>query len=225
MELHLDQEITQVKDQLMMMAGLVEANFTRALRALTERDSSLVETVEKEDDQIDELEMQIDDMCIKLIARRAPLASDLRLITVSMKISTDLERIADQAVNVARYAKELNKEPLLKPLVDIPRMGVLAKSMMRDALDAFIRRDPALARSIPERDQEVDVINRQLYRELTSYMLEDPGTITRALRLMFISKFIERIADHAANIAEEVVYVFEGRDIRHPSASREPAAQ
>ncbi len=215
MELHLDQELNVVKEQLLLMAGLVDANLDRAMNALVKRDSSLVETVEKEDDRIDDMEMQIDDMCVKLLARRAPLATDLRRITVTMKTSTDLERIADQAVNIARCALDLNKEPLLKPLIDIPRMAALARAMMRDALDALVEKDPKLARSVPPRDREVDNINRQLYRELTSFMLEDPTTITRALRLMFVSKYIERIADHAANIAEEVVYLYEGTDIRH----------
>ncbi len=185
------------------------------MNALVKRDSSTVETVEKEDDQIDALEMQIDDMCVKLLARRAPLATDLRRITTTMKASTDLERIGDQAVNIARCALELNKEPLLKPLIDIPRMAALARGMMRDALDALVQKKPELARSVPPHDREVDGINRQLYRELTSFMLEDPATITRALRLMFVSKYIERIADHAANIAEDVVYLYEGTDIRH----------
>lgn len=224
MELHLDQELNQIKDQLLMMAGLVEANLSRAMRALTERDSSLCDTVESEDDQVDELEIQIDDMCLKLLARRAPVATDLRRITVAMKASTDLERIGDQAVNIARLARELNKEPLLKPYIDIPRMASLAMGMIHDSLDALVRKDPVLARSVVPRDQEVDRINKQLYRELTSFMLEDPGTITRAIRLMFVSKFLERVADHATNIAEDVVFLYEGKDIRHAAQQQKNEA-
>jgi len=214
-ERHFDQELSELKDQLLLMASLAQENLRRALRMLTERDSSLLVLVEKEDDQIDELEMHIDEICIRLIATRAPVASDLRLITMAMKISVDLERIGDQAVNVARRAKELNQEPQLKPLVDIPRMANIAQEMIKDGLDAFVYNKPELARTIPPRDQQVDDLNRQLCRELTSFMLEDPTTITRALNLMFIAKFIERIADHATNIGEEVVYLAEGKDIRH----------
>lgn len=215
MERHFDQELAELKDQLLLMASLVQENLRRAMRMLVERDSTLCELVEKEDDQIDELEMHVDDVCIKLLAVRSPVAGDLRLITMAMKISVDLERIGDQAVNIARRAKELNREPPLKPLVDIPRMANLAQDMIKDALDAFVFNKPDLARKIPPRDNEVDELNRQLYRELTSFMLEDPTTITRALNLMFVAKFIERIADHATNIGEEVVFLAEGKDIRH----------
>jgi phosphate transport system protein len=214
-ERHFDQELAELKDQLLLMASLVQENLRRALRMLIERDSSLLESIEKEDDQIDELEMQVDKMCIKLLAIRSPVATDLRFITMAMKISVDLERIGDQAVNVARRARDLNQEPQLKPLVDIPRMANIAQEMIKDALDAFVYNKPELARKIPPRDNEVDELNRQLYRELTSYMLEDPATITRCLNLMFVAKFLERVADHAANIGEEVVYLAEGKDIRH----------
>jgi len=221
MERHFDQELTELKDQLLLMASLVQENLRRAMRTLVERDSSMVELVEREDDQIDELEMHIDEICIKLLAIRSPVASDLRLITMAMKISVDLERIGDQAVNVARRAKVLNQEPPLKPLVDIPRMANIAQDMIKDALDAFVFNKPDLARKIPPRDHEVDELNRQLCRELTSFMLEDPATITRALNLMFVAKFIERIADHATNIGEEVVYLSEGKDIRHHAEEAE----
>ena len=221
MERHFDQELSELKDQLLLMASLVQENLRRAMRMLVERDSAALELVEREDDQIDELEMHVDEICIKLLAIRSPVASDLRLITMAMKISVDLERIGDQAVNVARRAKELNKEPPLKPLVDIPRMANIAQDMIKDALDAFVFNKPDLARKIPPRDHEVDELNRQLYRELTSFMLEDPATVTRALNLMFVAKFLERIADHAANIGEEVVYLAEGKDIRHHAEETE----
>jgi phosphate transport system protein len=215
MERHFDQELSVLRDQLLLMASLVQENLRRAMKVLFERDSSLLKTIEAEDDQIDDLEMQIDEICIRLLAIRAPVAADLRLITMAMKISVDLERIGDQAVNVARRAADLNREPQLKPLVDIPRMANIAQEMIKDALDAFVYQKPELARTIPPRDDQVDDLNRQLYRELTSYMLEDPSTITRALNLMFVAKFLERVADHAANIGEEVVYLAEGKDIRH----------
>src|SRR5438105_1634979 len=173
MERHFDQELAELKDQLLLMASLVQENLRRAMRMLVDRNSTLLDIVEKEDDQIDELEMHIDDVCIKLLAVRSPVASDLRLITMAMKISVDLERIGDQAVNIARRAKELNLEPQLKPLVDIPRMANVAQDMIKDALDAFVFNKPDLARKIPPRDHEVDELNRQLYRELTSLMLED----------------------------------------------------
>ncbi|HSH96222.1 MAG TPA: phosphate signaling complex protein PhoU, partial [Roseimicrobium sp.] len=146
---------------------------------------------------------------------KAPLATDLRLITVAMKISRDLERVGDEATTIARRSIELNQEPQLKPYVDIPHMAQLALKMMDDALKAFVNRDTALARDVIPRDKQVDSLNKQLHRELSSFMVEKPSTITRCLNLMVISKALERIADHAASIAEEVVYLYEGRDIRH----------
>jgi phosphate transport system protein len=150
-----------------------------------------------------------------LIALRQPKARDLRFLVMTMKIASDLERIGDQAVNIAHRAIELNREPLLKPLIDIPRMAEAARAMIHEGLDAFVYNKPDLARAIVRRDDEVDMINRQLHRELTSYMIEDPHTITRALNLMSVAHNLERIGDHATNIAEEVVYLYEGRDIRH----------
>ena len=220
MELQLDQEIAQVKDQLLMMAGLVETNLARALKVLTDRDATLLETIEREDDQVDALEMHIDDICIKLMAKRAPVASDLRLITTAMKISTDLERIADQAVGIGRQATKLLDEPPLKPNDTISRMATIVKSMMREALNSFVQKNPDLARPIPARDKEVDELNRKVYRELTEQMVQDPNIITRALRLLFIARFLERIGDHAANIAEDVVFVCEAIDIRHAGQAK-----
>ena len=163
---------------------------------------------------VDQLEIEIDELAIQLLSK-APLASDLRLITVAMKISHDLERVSDEATTIARRSLELSLEPQLKPYVDIPRMASMALDMLKEALDSFVNRDPAKARAIVPRDKEVDVLNKQLHRELSSFMVERPSNITRCLNLMVISKSLERVADHAANVAEEVVYLYEARDIRH----------
>jgi len=159
---------------------------------------------------------------VTLLAK-APLASDLRLVTVAMKISQNLERVGDEATTIARRALELNAEAQLKPYVDIPKMADTALEMLKEALDAFVTRDPARARAVIPRDKEVDSLNKQLHRELASFMVEQPATISRCLNLMVISKALERIADHATNIAEEVVYVYEGRDIRHTGAGQHRA--
>ena len=164
----------------------------------------------------------IDELSINLLAK-APLATDLRLITVAMKISHDLERVSDEATTIARRSLELSLEPQLKPYVDIPRMATMALDMLKDALDAFVNRDTAKARAVIPRDKEVDLLNKQLARELSSYMVERPSTITRCLNLMVISKSLERIADHATNVAEEVVYLYEARDIRHAANAPAPS--
>jgi len=170
--------------------------------------------VQNDDDRMDELEVQIDDLAMGLLAR-APLASDLRLITVAMKISLNLERIGDEATTIARRAVELNQEPQLKPFIDIAQMAGIALGLLKEALDAFVRKEPEKARAIVPRDKEVDDLNRQMYRELSDYMVENPAAISRCLNLMTVSKCLERVADHAANIAEQVVYLCEARDIRH----------
>jgi phosphate transport system protein len=215
MERHFDQELTDLKEHLLRMAGLAEQSVAQALKALVRRDPSLAKKVDADDGLLDKLEIEIDDRCIKLLALRQPIATDLRFITMAMKISSELERIGDQAVNIAHRAEELNKETLLKPLVDIPRMADHAQGMIHDGLDAFVYRKPDLARAVVIRDQKVDLLNRQLHRELTSFMIEDPHTITRCLNLMSVAHNLERIADHATNIAEDIVYLYEGRDIRH----------
>ena len=214
-ERHLDQELADLKQALLRMAGLAEQGVAQALKALVQRDNALGAKVDADDNELDQLQIEIDDRCIKLLALRQPTASDLRFVTMSMKISTDLERIGDEAVNIAHRAEELSREPLLKPLVDIPRMAEIVRGMIRDALDAFVYEKPDLARQIIVRDEGVDNLNRQLHRELTSFMIEDPHTITRCLNLMSVAHNLERIGDHATNIAEEIVYLYEGRDIRH----------
>ncbi|MGD0015926.1 MAG: phosphate signaling complex protein PhoU [Verrucomicrobiia bacterium] len=215
MELHFDQELVQVRESLLRLSALAEQSVAKGLKALVQRDASLAHQVDADDTTLDQLEMEIDERCIELIALRQPKARDLRLLVMTMRIATELERIGDQAVNIAHSAEELIKEPPLKPLVDIPRMAEISQGMIRDALDAFVYEKPDLARQIIQRDAQVDQLNRQLHRELTSFMVEDPGTITRSLNLMGVSHNLERIADHVTNIAEEIVYLYEGRDIRH----------
>lgn len=211
---HYYEEMDRLKESLLAMASHAESAVARSIRALVERDDPLAETVIVDDAIIDQLEIDIDDIAIHLLAK-APLATDLRLTTVAMKISQNLERVGDSAVTIARRAIELGTEPQLKPYVDIPRMATMSLEMLRDSITAFINREPALARAVVPRDRDVDNINRQLHRELASYMVERPTTITRCLKLMTISKSLERVADHAANIAEEVVYLYEAVDIRH----------
>jgi len=209
-----EQDLANLKEKLLAMGGRAEASVRNALAALVERDDDKARKVKADDDDLDQMEMEIDDQAIALLSK-APLASDLRLITVAMKISHDLERVGDEATAIARRALELNQEPQLKPYIDIPRMANMALEMLKDALDAFVERDTAKALAVKPRDKAVDELNRQLYRELASFMVESPSTIGRALSLMTVSKRLERIADHATNIAEEVVYLYEARDIRH----------
>lgn len=214
MQRHFDQELSQLKEKLLTMASHSEGALTKAIKALVDRDDEMARSVKESDTIIDQLEKEIDEMAINLLTQ-APLATDLRLITIAMKISHDLERVGDEATTIARRSLELSQEPQLKPYVDIPRMAQMGLEMLKDGLDAFVNRDPAKARAVIPRDKDVDALNKQLHRELSSYMIEKPTTITRCLNLMVISKSLERIADHATNVAEEVVYLYEARDIRH----------
>ncbi|MCD5397349.1 phosphate signaling complex protein PhoU, partial [candidate division NPL-UPA2 bacterium] len=175
----------------------------------------LAEKVIEQDPLIDILEIEVDEQCLKLLALRQPIAVDLRFIASAMKINSQLERIGDQAVNIAERALELVKEPLLKPLIDIPRMATLSQRMVKDSLDAFVNKDAALARSVCESDDEVDSLNDQIFRELLTYMMQDASTINRAVHLILIGRHLERIADHATNIAEDVIYFVKGRTIKH----------
>ena len=213
-----DHEFAALKEKLLTMSSLAASSVQNAIKALVERDDQLAGQVEQADDQIDALEIELDELAIVLLSR-GPVASDLRLITVAMKITHDLERVGDEATTIARRAVDLNKEPQLKPYVDIPRMATMALEMLNEGLEAFVSRDSTRARAVLPRDKEVDALHKQLQRELVSFMLESPATITRCLHLMQISKRLERIADHATNIAEEVVYLYEGRDIRHTGRS------
>ena len=209
-----DHEFAALKEKLLTMSSLAASSVQNAVKALVERNDDLARQVEQADDQLDALEIELDELAIVLLSR-GPVASDLRMITVAMKITHDLERVGDEATTIARRAVDLNKEPQLKPYVDIPRMATMALEMLNDGLEAFVSRDTARARAVLPRDKDVDALHKQLQRELVAFMLESPASITRCLHLMQISKRIERIADHATNIAEEVVYLYEGRDIRH----------
>ena len=216
---HYAEELTRLKESLLTMASHAESGVTRAMRALVERDDALARQVQEDDNILDQFEIEVDDTAVHLLAK-APLATELRLITVAMKISQNLERVGDEAVTIARRAADLNAEPQLKPYVDLPRMATMSLAMLRDAISAFVNRQPDLARSVIPRDQDVDDLNRQLHRELSSFMIERPTTITRCLHLMVISKALERVADHATNIAEEVVFLYEAKDIRHADQRR-----
>jgi phosphate transport system protein len=214
MQTYFDDDLAVFKEKLLTMGSYAESAVSQAVQAVTERDDQLAAQVQQNDDLVDQLEIEIDDLAVNLLAK-APLASDLRLITVAMKISQNLERVGDEATTISRRAMELNQEPPLNNIIDIPRMAGIALGMLKEALDTFVRKEPEKARAIIPRDKEVDAINRQMYRELSTCMLEDPLTISRCLHLMTVSKSLERVGDHAANIAEEVVYLCEARDIRH----------
>ncbi|GKS58477.1 phosphate transport system regulatory protein PhoU [Nitrospira sp.] len=212
---HFDEELAQLKAKLLRMAGLAEEQIENALQALTARDSVLATKVIEGDLRVNQLDVEIDEGCIELLALHQPAARDLRFITTAMKIASELERISDLAESISTRTLELNEEPQLKPYIDIPRMGKWATVMVKESLDSFVRGDVRLARKVLKDDDFVDDLMGQLFRELLSYMIEEPRTITRAIRLLFVAKSIERIADHATNIAELVVYLVEGKIIRH----------
>ena len=215
MQRHIDQELADLKTQILRMGALVEEQIERSIQALVDRDDALASRVIERDKLVNSLDVEIDENCIRLLALQAPAASDLRFVTTAMKISTELERMSDLAENICERVIELNEEPQLKPYIDIPRMANWTMRMVRECLDAFVRSDAGLARKVCADDDFVDDLTHQLFRELLSFMLENPGTITRAIRLTFIGKYIERIADHATNIAELVVYMAEGKIVRH----------
>jgi len=212
---HFDAELQALRNQLLRMGGLVEERVHRAVQSLVERREEEARRVIATDGDVNDLQIDVDDRCLRLLATQTPLAGDLRLITSAMKINADLERIGDQAVNIAENALTLIPVPPLKPLIDIPRMAQVAEKMIRDALDAFVKKDAALARDVLGRDDEVDDLKDQVFRELLTYMMADPGTIQRALALILVSRNLERIADHATNIAEDVIFIAEAKDVRH----------
>ena len=218
---HFESEMQALKNRLLNMGALVEDRVHRAIQALMERSPAAAEEIARGDQDVNELQIEIDERCLRLFALQQPMASDLRLITAAMKINADLERIGDQAVNIAENAAQLLAHPPLKPWLDLPRMAEIAQQMTRDSLDAFVRRDSALARQVLERDDEVDQLKDQVFRELLTYMMADPGTIQRALALILISRNLERIADHATNIAEDVIFLVEAKDVRHHHAPEE----
>jgi phosphate transport system protein len=215
MDTHFQKELAQLKENLLKMATLVEETIRDSMAALMNRDSEMIKRTMEQEDKINAMENAIDDMCLKLLALRQPLAADLRFITSAMKIVTDLERMGDQAINIVERAASLNLEPQLKPYIDIPRMAEIVQTMVKDVLDAFVNRNSRLARSVCERDDLVDGLNDQVHRELLTYMMSDPKTIPRAVHLMIVSRCLERIADHATNIAEDVIFMVDALVIKH----------
>ena len=218
MQRHFHEELDALKQTLLAMGGLVEDQIRRVMTALVERDSELDQEVIDRDAQVNAYDIEVDEKCVELLALHQPAAGDLRFITTAMKIVTDLERIGDQAVNIAQRALELNREPQLKPYIDLPRMVEKSQRMVKESLDAFVTRDTELARRVCAEDAEVDALKEQIFRELLTFMMEDARTIPRAIRLILISRFLERVADHATNIAEMVIYMVESKIVRHTLA-------
>jgi len=223
MERHFDHELNALKERLLTMASHAEAAVNQSVHALTNRDLDLALRVKENDSVIDQFEIEIDDLAIHLLAK-APLASDLRFVTVAMKISQNLERVGDEAAKIAKRARDLTNEPPLKISVDLPKMAGLALEMLKASLDSFVQRDPAAARAVIPRDKQVDALHKEIQRLLMKQMTEDAESISRCLNLMIAAKCLERIADHATNVAEEVVYLCEAHDIRHPGRGQPESA-
>jgi phosphate transport system protein len=215
---HFHEELEALKQILLAMGGLVEDQMRHVVQALVDRNDALASEVIERDRQVNAYEVEVDAQCVELLALHQPAAGDLRFITTAMKIVTDLERIGDQAVNIAQRVIELNREPQLKPYIDLPRMAARAQAMVKESLDAFVARDTELARRVRAEDDEVDALKEQIFRELLTFMMEDPRSIPRAIRLILISRCMERVADHATNIAEMVIYLVEGKMVRHTLA-------
>ena len=218
MQRHFHEEIETLKQTLLAMGSLVEDQIRHVMRALVERDDALAQEVIERDQQVNAYDVEVDETCVSLLALHQPAAGDLRFITTAMKIVTDLERMGDQAVNIAQRVLELNREPQLKPYIDLPRMAEKAQRMVKESLDAFVARDTELARRVCAEDAEVDALKEQIFRELLTFMMEDARTIPRAIRLILISRFLERLADHATNIAEMVIYLVDAKMVRHTLA-------
>jgi phosphate transport system protein len=215
MERRFDEELKRLKERLLAMAGMAEESIGKAVKALVDRNPAMAGAVIREDVAINQLEVEIEETCLTLLARYQPEAKDLRFIAMVFKIVNDLERVGDQAVNISERTLGLLREPLLKPLIDIPKMAQLAQQMLKDGLDAFVNGDADLARAVCRRDDEVDHLNDQVYHELLVYMTKDPNTLTRAVDLILIGRHLERVADHATNIAEDVYYLVRGTTIKH----------
>ncbi len=222
MERQFDEDLAVLKEALMRMATLVEESIALSVQALKERNEEFIQQVLEREGTINDLEVEIEQMALKLIALKQPMAGDLRMIVSAMKMSGELERMGDEAVNIAERAQVLLKVPLLKPLLDIPRMVTLAQNMVRDSVRSYIDQDASLAKNICERDDEVDDLYDQVFRELLTYTIADPTTIPRAMELVLISRHLERIADHATNISEDVIYQVEGRTIKHHFEEKHP---
>ncbi|HXI71133.1 MAG TPA: phosphate signaling complex protein PhoU [Verrucomicrobiae bacterium] len=217
MENYFEAGIENLRQKLLLMASRAETAVNESVQSLMQRNHDLAVRVRADDDLIDQFEIEIDEMAIQLLTK-APLASNLRLVTVAMKISQNLERIGDEATKIAKRSRDLAQEPPIKLHLDLPRMAALALTMVKDALDSFVQRDSAAARAIIPRDKEVDALNKDLHQLLALHMMEHPDTIARCLHWIVATKSLERIADHAKNIAEEVVYLCEAQDIRHTAA-------
>ncbi len=214
-----EQDLEKLREKILRMGGLCEDAIERAMEALIERNADMARATIEKDHLINTLEVEIDEQCIELLALRQPVGSDLRLITTGLKISTDLERIGDLSVNLCERVLDLLQSPPLKPLIDLPRMARMSIAMVHDSLNAYVRRDTELAESVCRRDDEVDDLNEQIFRELLTYMMENPQNISRALSLSMIARYLERIADHANNISQMVIYLVKGKDIRHMAIS------
>ena len=210
-----EEELKKLREEILYMGGMVEDQIQKSIKSLVERDSKLAELIIERDHEVNRLDVDIDDICVRLLALHQPAGRDLRFITTGLKITTDLERIGDMAVNICERALELNQEPQLKPYIDIPRMARVAQRMIRESLDAFVREDTDLSLKVCKDDEEVDQLNSQIFREVVTFMIDDPHTINRAIKISSISKYLERIADHATNIAEMVIFMVKGKSIRH----------
>jgi phosphate transport system protein len=217
-----EKELNDLRNRILSMSCDLMEMITQTMRSLVERNSDLATQMIEYDRHIDRQEVEIDDLALKIIALRQPAAGDLRFITLALKISTDLERIGDMCVNIAERTIELNQEPQLKPYIDLPKMAEATVDMIRDSLEAFLHEDAKVAEDVLRRDDFVDQLNEQVFRELLTFMMEDTKNIGRATRLMFISKYLERMADHATNIAEMVIFLVKGRDVRHSGIIEEP---
>jgi len=215
MQISFDEELGALKEKILLMGSRVEEAIRLAMKSLVGRDSKLARQVIQSDRDVNDLEIEVDEVCHRLLALHQPMASDMRFITSAMKINSDLERIGDLAVNIAERALTLNEVAPLKPFIDIPRMASIAQEMVKVALDSLVNKDADSAKKVCERDDEVDNLNDQIIRELISYMLEDRANIKRALDLILVSRYLERVADHATNVAEDVIYMVQGKDIRH----------
>ena len=212
---HFQDQLGQLQARLLEMGGLVEENVRVAIKGLVERDHELVERVLTGDEPVNALHIEIDNRCFTLLALHQPMAADLRTIVAAVKINTDLERVGDLAVNIAEATGRSALHLPIKPLIDIPQMAALAQSMLRDALDSFVRRDVVLAQKVLDEDDRLDSLKTQLFRALLTYMLQDPSKIEPALDLILVSRHLERIGDHATNIAEDVIFIVSARDVRH----------
>ena len=220
MQKHYGEELHHLKETLLRMGGLAETMTIRAVQALVERKAEMLPEVKEAEIQVNQLHIDVDEIALELIARRQPTATDLRFIAAAMKINTDLERIADQAINIVEQAETLLAVPPVKPLIDIPRMAEIAAEMLKSALDAFVTGDDELAYRTILRDDTVDQLKDQVFRELLTFMMGDVSTISRAMDLILVSRHLERIADHATNICEDVIFMVQGKDVRHQGPLR-----